>query len=154
MCDNYPVIPQFGGTCWFNSILMASLYSENSRKLLIGLAKNWDKKNNFLMIIRTILLKHYINNEKTQKYLNKLKPEAILFKMIKQNDDVSLKTNMKQHIKKNKNYALGWYPHYIHTFYNFLGANVLDITYLNNSNNYLIDIYSLLKISLLFLVII
>jgi hypothetical protein len=53
-CDKVTTIPQFGGTCWFNAILMATIYSGESRKVLLKLSKNWDKKNKFLMIIRTI----------------------------------------------------------------------------------------------------
>ena len=98
-CDKVTTIPQFGGTCWFNAILMATLYSQGSRAILLKLSENWDKKNKFLMIIKTILLKNYINNEKTKKYLSKLKPEAILFKMISLYNDKALKDHTKLKIK-------------------------------------------------------
>jgi hypothetical protein len=40
MCDNYPVIPQFGGTCWFNTIITACCYSENLKKIMIKKVKS------------------------------------------------------------------------------------------------------------------
>jgi len=41
-CKNIKVIPQFAeDTCWFNAILMASLYSQRSRKLMKLMSKKW-----------------------------------------------------------------------------------------------------------------
>lgn len=34
-CDNVISLKQYGPTCWFNSILMSLLYSDESRKLLL-----------------------------------------------------------------------------------------------------------------------
>ena len=67
-CNFVNTIPQFGGTCWFNSILMASLYSEGSRNHLLKLSKKWDKSNNFLMVIKNILKNHYFKSTKTNNY--------------------------------------------------------------------------------------
>ena len=47
-CLNLSVIPQFGGTCWFNAILMIALYSQLTRKIVIKSSKTWDKTNKFL----------------------------------------------------------------------------------------------------------
>ena len=47
LCDKITTIPQFGGTCWFNAILMAAIYSEQSRKVLLKLSENWKKKISF-----------------------------------------------------------------------------------------------------------
>ena len=58
-CLNLSVIPQFGGTCWFNAILMIALYSQNTRKAVLRAAKYWDKSNTFLMILKSILIKYY-----------------------------------------------------------------------------------------------
>ena len=55
-CSKIATLPQFGGTCWFNAILMAALYSEASRKVLLNLSKKWDTENMFLMIIRIVIL--------------------------------------------------------------------------------------------------
>ena len=50
-CKDISVIPQFGGTCWFNAILMITLYSQNMRKILIKEAKKWHNPDSFLKII-------------------------------------------------------------------------------------------------------
>jgi len=131
-CSNIATIPQFGGTCWFNAILMASLYSQNSRKLLLRISKKWDKTNKFLMIIRNILLKHYKNSHETQSYLSKLKPEALIFKMLNKYEDIGLKRVVKTGIKINKDYrSIPWYQNYINFFYNILDGNVIYKTYIN-----------------------
>jgi len=54
-CKNLDVIPQFSGTCWFNAILMASLYSEGSRNILLKQIKdnNW---GNLLVCKKLIIL--------------------------------------------------------------------------------------------------
>ena len=140
-CLSVNTIPQFGGTCWFNSILMASLYSQLSRKLLLKLSVTWDKKNNFLMVLRNILIKHYFNSKKTIEYFNKVKPEAILFKMlITYENKGRLKQNLKKNIKENGNYSkLGWINSYISIFYKYLGVKCLEITYLKQTNTFLVN---------------
>jgi len=138
-CNFVNTIPQFGGTCWFNSILMACLYSHNSRNLLLKLAKRWDKSNNFLMIIKNILKNHYFNSTKTNKYFKKVKPEAILFKMLKSNKDIFLKNFLKYKIKNLGYSNLGWYNEYIIKFFKFLGVSCLDITYFKDKKTYLIN---------------
>ena len=50
MCDNYPVIPQFGGTCWFNTIITACCYSENLKKLMIKKSKKWELNCCFIFV--------------------------------------------------------------------------------------------------------
>ena len=139
ICNFVNTVPQFGGTCWFNSILMASLYSKNSRKLLIGLAKNWDKKNNFLMVIKNILKNHYFNSEKTNNYFKKVRPEAILFKMLQTYNDKFLKKFLKYKIKTLGYSNLGWYNEDVIKFYKYLGVNCLDITYFSDTDEYLIN---------------
>ena len=49
-CNKVITIPQYEPTCWFNAILMAILYSQNSRKLLLDdiLLK---KKNQYVKYI-------------------------------------------------------------------------------------------------------
>jgi hypothetical protein len=144
-CYNITTIPQFGGTCWFNSILMASLYSEKSRKLILEISKVWDINNKFLMIIRAILLKYYKKSIETTKYFNKLKPELLLFKMLNSFGDIKLKQEFKKKLRRNGYEDLGWFDDYITNFYKFLGVNVLDITFLKNRNLYLLDFTKHLK---------
>ena len=144
-CNNITTIPQFGGTCWFNSILMASLYSEKSRKLILEISKRWDINNGFLMIIRAILLKYYKKSIETTKYFNKLKPELLLFKMLNSFGDIKLKEEFKKKLRRNGYEDLGWFDDYVTNFYKFLGVNVLDITFLKNKNLYLLDFTKHLK---------
>ena len=77
-CRNVVTIPQYESTCWFNSILMSLLYSQNSRKLLLTEHKNFDKSNRLLSIVNKILLSNYMNKDKAQKYFNIIRPEVIL----------------------------------------------------------------------------
>jgi hypothetical protein len=67
MCDNYPVIPQFGGTCWFNTIITACCYSENLKKIMIKKSKKWDNSNSFFKYLKTILKYSYSTNNKIRK---------------------------------------------------------------------------------------
>ena len=52
ICKNLSVIPQYGGTYWFNAILMSLLYSDSSHKRLLKASKNWNSLNSFLMIFK------------------------------------------------------------------------------------------------------
>jgi hypothetical protein len=81
-CKNVVTIPQYIGTCWFNAILMALFYSQNSRKLLLhDNIYEKDKGNNELYkILNDILLDNYISQKKAMKYYEKLRPEIIIEK--------------------------------------------------------------------------
>ena len=46
-CEKVISIKQYGPTCWFNALLMAILYSDNSRKLLLEKSKNGIKNKSF-----------------------------------------------------------------------------------------------------------
>ena len=43
-CEKVITIPQFTGTCWFNSILMVTLYSHRMRQLLLNKIKSMDEE--------------------------------------------------------------------------------------------------------------
>ena len=135
-CLNLSVIPQFGGTCWFNAILMIALYSQLTRKIVIKSSKTWDKTNKFLMILKAIVIKYYNKPEKVQKFFNKIKPELILFKMIKTYKDYDLIAAYKNQLKKNIA-NLGWIDNYIIKFFRYLNLKCMDITYYNDT--YLIN---------------
>lgn len=126
-CLELSVIPQFEGTCWFNAILMIALYSENVRKVLMMTSKHWDKSNSFLMILKRILFIYYKQPDKVQTFFNKIKPEAILLKMLKTYNDKYLLDYLK---KKNKEeIKLGYFIDYISKFLKFIGINVLHVVY-------------------------
>ena len=140
MCDNYPVIPQFGGTCWFNVIITACCYSENLKKLMITKSKKWDKSNSFFKYLKTVLKYSYSTDNKTKRMFIKQKPEYLLFKYLNYFDK-SLKKIMRLmiHYYLNDISLLVYYNiNYIITFFRKIGVNCLDIIILDN-NEYLVD---------------
>lgn len=142
-CVDLSVIPQFGGTCWFNAILTIALYSQNVRKILIKESKNWSKSNSFLMVLKAVLIKYYHQQDKVQDFFSKIKPESILFKMIKTYNDVELLNFFKTSIKNGT--ALGFDPDYITRFFKYIGIKTLDIViikqkgWIYNRNNYYLN---------------
>jgi hypothetical protein len=137
-CDKIATLPQFGETCWFNAILMAVLYSEGSRKIFLKESIKWDiNSDNFKKIIKTILHHHYNQSEETTLYFNKLKPEAILFTMLEQNNEKILINYFKNLIKKtNESYSnLAYIPSIIISkFYDYLNINALELNYIEDDN--------------------
>ena len=80
-CKNIISLKQYGPTCWFNSILMALLYSDESRKLLLKKSNKWNIKIKVLNTIKYILHNKYLRTDKIFKdyeYFDKIRPEFIL----------------------------------------------------------------------------
>jgi len=106
------LIPQFGGTCWFNAILMVLLYSEGIRKVIYNEAFQWQsenpeelRRNKFKRFIIYMLKYNYKNPEKINKLFKnrRVKPELLLLSYLeyysgkKDNyDKETLKTKLKQ----------------------------------------------------------
>ena len=83
-CDNVISLKQYGPTCWFNSILMAILYSDGSRKLLLEKSKRWNKRIILFRTIDYILKNKYLRTESSSndyKYFDKIRPEYLLDKL-------------------------------------------------------------------------
>jgi len=83
-CNRVIFWPQYGGTCWFNAILIAVFYSQFSRNMLYKISSKWDKRIEFYKILRFVLKHKYLkskNPEKDFKFFDVMKPENIL-KMI------------------------------------------------------------------------
>jgi hypothetical protein len=149
MCDIFPVIPQFGGTCWFNTIITACCYSENLKKLMIKKSKNWDKSNSFFKYLKTILKYSYSNDNNIKKMFIKQKPEYLLFKYLNYFDK-SLKKIMRLmiHYYYHNINALTYYNiNYIITFFKKIGINCLDLIILDN-NEVLFDFDKNIKLNL------
>jgi len=128
-CTNLDVIPQFLDTCWFNAILMASLYSQGSRNILLKKIKdnNWGNEDSFQKVLKSILIQsHNPDKTKIQKLYKKIKPENILLKMISKYDKY-LKKELKKKLKKISN--LGWLFDYIVKYLKYIGMKCLDIYY-------------------------
>jgi len=103
-------------------------------KFLLNFQKKWNKSNSFLMILKTILIKYYDNEaEKVQAFYNKIRPEIILFKLIKLIGDKEMINYWKQNNKNKFATNFIWSSNeFLTVFLKYLNINVLDITYLNN----------------------
>lgn len=121
-CNSVVTIPQFLGTCWFNVILMALLYSQNSRKLLLYNNNFKQQKSAVFKIFYDILYKNYISPEKAKRYFNVMRPENILYHLI--SDKKLLNTMVKK----------GWSHNlYIGRFINYIGKKYILFDYYNNN---------------------
>ena len=127
-CDNVITLKQYGPTCWFNSILMAVLYSDESRKLLLKKSKKWNNKILIFKTLKHILEKKYLRSNNIYndyEYFDKIRPEYILEKLYKYNKK---KFSFNPKIKKG-----GYAPAlYIRKVYKLLGAKVLFLDYKDN----------------------
>ena len=130
-CLKISVIPQFGGSCWFNGILMSTFYSQLLRQLMINkISKTWiDKRNSLFKFFKTILKYSYqTKDKKILKLFNTIKPDELLLKILHTFDKPLL------------NYLIttqpdiGWNATYISLFLKFLNVNTLDIIYVNDEN--------------------
>jgi hypothetical protein len=120
-CRNVVTIPQYESTCWFNSILMSLLYSQNSRKLLLAEHKNFDKRNRLLSIVNKILLSNYMDKDKAQKYFNIIRPEVILA-YVKDLNEPTLQTMILR----------GWFSNvFLYKFIEQLGRTCIVLDYYN-----------------------
>lgn len=144
-CETIATIPQFGGTCWFNAILMATLYSQKSRKLLLKVYKDWDEDNKFLMIMKELLLYNYVFTEKVQHFLNKFKPEVIILYMIHYFQNDVLRKHFKSIIKNSAYNDFAGNSQFINKMYKYLGVKCLDICYDEKSNKFLFNINRKIK---------
>ena len=119
-CNKVVTIPQFIGTCWFNAILMAILYSQNSRKLLLhdNIYEKEKGKNRLYRVINDILLDNYITRENGIKYFNVLKPENIITSYLPDIDKMNKKFMLKR----------GWYFYiYLPKFLTVLGKSCMTL---------------------------
>lgn len=142
MCDNYPVIPQFNNTCWFNVIITACCYSENLKKLMISKSKDWDKSNSFFKYLKTILKYSYSTDSKIKKMFIKEKIDYLLFKYLNFFDKNSMNIMRTMiHYRYNDISILAYYDlNYIITFFKKINISCLDVIILDN-NKYLVDFY-------------
>ena len=82
-CKDVLPIPQFEGTCWFNSLLMAIFYSELMRNFFISELPNIKerlvKHPKVMEILEDLLFNNYrINEKNNQHFYNAFRPENIL----------------------------------------------------------------------------
>jgi len=130
-CSNVITLKQYGSTCWFNSILMALLYSDNSRKLLLKKSNIWDDKILIFKTIKHILKKKFLRTNNIFKdylYFDKIRPEYILYKLYKYN-----KKKFNFNPKKYNAYLSSLY---IRKVYKLLGVKVLYLDLYENNLYY------------------
>jgi len=126
-CKRVITFPQVGPTCWFNSLLMCILYSQNSRKLIMKLSKKWDTRIKIFKLLKTIIDKKYVKDKdlkSSYSYFNIVKPEYIL-------------NDLHQYNKKKffnlELFKKGYMPEaYIRKLYKLLGASILLFDEYNN----------------------
>jgi len=138
-CKDLKVIPQYPdvGICWFNSILMALLYSENSRKMLIRNSITWDKENKFLNILKHIL-KNY-DKPLIEDYYKHMQPQIILFQFFKSFNLYRTK-GLFLKLNKKKINLFSFFNEYITFILSKINPKTLDITYDSNTKTKIIGI--------------
>lgn len=121
-CKKVITIPQYLGTCWYNVILMAFLYGENSRTLLLKDTSYLKKqKDKLSKIFLEILTKNYIETKKNKDYFLINKPEEIL-------KNHNLDKEVYDYMIEN-----GWlYYLFLNNFIKYLGKTSLFIDYYDN----------------------
>ena len=151
-------IPVFNKNVAFNSILIASLYSQYSQQVIAEESKKWDETNEFLKKIKKIVvdfassLKEFskINSEEIllqfitekkewlAKYildlnenLQKINPTVVL-SMISQKEE-----KQKEETQETKKEV--WYQDYISNFYKLLNISCLTVIYNSSTRQYLVD---------------
>lgn len=133
-CEDILTIPQFTGTCWFNSIITATLYSQHIRQLLKHtLAEQKEDDPYVKELIFDIVFNKYKSNKRNPakdfEYFNVLKPEELLLKLHKKDKS---KFNFNPNKKEGYHHFL-----YLYKFLDFLGIQKLGLMYLHNSDLYL-----------------
>jgi len=126
ICKKLVFFPQFGATCWFNALLMATLYSQQSRELLLSASKSWDTRIKIYKIFKHLLHHKYMrskNPQKDFKFFVDIKPENIL-RMLYRYDKNSFMLN-----KFDRGFNAGIY---IGKFYKMLNVNCIMLTRFND----------------------
>jgi hypothetical protein len=118
-CYDISILPDYNDDCLLNTIIIAILYSQYSRNLLLNLSINW-KSDIYLNIIKNIISSYYKNEKSANIYYQSLISAKTLFEII-----VGKKL---KHSRDN----LQWNELNILNFYNFLGVNCQDLIYFND----------------------
>jgi hypothetical protein len=141
-CNKLETIPQFSGTCWFNSILMVMLYSQGFRTELSKILKKAKKsKEDKLFNFILYMLRHYNDIEKLTKLYEDfnnvlLKPDHLLISYLKLYDKILL-TNILNDLN------FGHFSYYIIKILTNYNIPYLSIIHHNNNlfaeNNKILD---------------
>jgi hypothetical protein len=86
-CDKLVVFPQISGTCWFNALLMALFFSENTRNMFIQKESSWAMSMKLRKVFRDILkrrAKTYDEKDYAYLFFKVITPEYILEQLHKE----------------------------------------------------------------------
>lgn len=108
-CDKIPVIPQNLGTCWFNSILMAMIYSDGLSQLVYekAIEDNWQDDENGAFKTLMLLFMNYV-------------------RAIKKNGNIILINRLRDFLLKYKielillDYLTHYHPELLKYFYKYI----------------------------------
>jgi hypothetical protein len=121
MTTNFLKIPQYASTAWFSKIIMAIIYSQYSRELLLKSGKLSKKKDRLLELLNQ-LLKQQKSLKIDLNSFNLLKPTKELFQIMKM--DVNIYDFMNSY---------GWHGWmFILKFLKYIDASYLSLDYYKN----------------------
>lgn len=121
MTDIY-TIPQNKDTCWFNSILTVSLFSQRISKIVYEALKELYKTDKTSIIS---ILKYIHKNKPDFDYYVKIRADLLLYKFIKKYDMELFNRIKKRLYNNNKSY----FNDYIYKFYKILKIDCAKIVY-------------------------
>jgi len=129
--NDIEVLPQFDGTCWFNSLLMVLLYSQGIRKVIIQEVAKWTHEeitgNRLKEFIVYVLKYNYTEPERIKELFRKrFKTTSLLLSLLKGESSLeTLKEKIKQQLKQDlENFS--YYPIVFLAKYNFLSLFFSD----------------------------
>lgn len=139
-CNDIAVIPQYGGTCWFNAMLMAIFYSQRMRKVAIKISKTWDKKDKLFNLYKLIIKQSYSKKKENLQLFYKYKPEIIILKIIKDYETHLKKTFIN--INKKQEYGVKWSGYLSNINYLLIHLKIpfLAINYINSADDLVFNI--------------
>ena len=125
-CEYSGNVPIYSEYSSLNSILMASLYSENSRDMIIKKAKSWDSSNKYKSLIKKIVNKNKRKSDISNE-ISLLNPDEIFIENMFFLKDKENQKNFGQDLKTNSINKISWNDDFIIDFYRGLGLSCLDI---------------------------
>jgi len=135
-CEDTGNIPPYNEYSSLNSILMSSLYSENSRDLIIKRAKSWNSSNKFKSIIKKIVNKNKLRKDISLE-ISSLKPDDIFLENMYFLKEKENKELFRKDLISSKLNKIDWIDDFIIDFYRSLGLDCLDIYYMDDKKIYL-----------------
>ena len=125
-CDKIAVFPQFpdNSTCWFNAIVMAAMFSDYSRNMLLANQDKWSNMSPALWKLLQRFLHKKTRSTDHKFFLDEINPHSLLGHLHQENPG-----EFYMH-KPEGDIAIIYLPR----FYNFLGARK-SIQFLGNAGN-------------------